>query len=78
MKRGVHQQRADAEQQQSSVARQGDAYRSRWSLTVRMTDHPRWSHELREHGRSKGSCDNEDGLNVGRDHLLLPMRLHLI
>src|SRR5882724_10269177 len=78
MQRGVNQQRADAAQQQPPVARQGDADWPRWSLAVRMTDHPRRSHTLREHGRSECPCDHEDGLHVGRDHLVLPMRLHLM
>src|SRR5262249_33475940 len=51
------------------VAGQRDAYRPRRDLTVSMTENPRWSHELSEHGGSKCSSDNEDDLNVGCDHL---------
>src|SRR5262245_54654681 len=60
------------------MARHGHAYRPRWSLTKRMTDHPRWSHELSKHGRREYPCDNENGLNVGRDHFVLPFRLDLM
>src|SRR5215470_12362958 len=72
MKCRVDQQRANAEQQQPPVACQRDAYRPRRNLSESMVDHPHWGYELSEHCRSKCSCDNEDGLNVGRDQLSSP------
>jgi hypothetical protein len=43
-----------------------------------MTDHPRRGHKLREHGRRECPCDDENGLNVGRDNEVLPIWLQLI
>src|SRR5215472_8436923 len=77
MKCRVDQQHANAEQQQTPMTRQDDAYRPGWNLTESMTQCPRWSHELSEHGSRKYSRDDEDDLNIGSDHSVLHARVSL-
>src|SRR5262249_46828783 len=68
MKPRINQQRANTEEQQSPVARQGDAHCSRWNLTERVTQSPRRSHELDEDAGGEYSCHNQHRFNIGADY----------